>query len=68
MSTHLLNDTHTQFLFQAYSKSLDQKARSMVFEVNAAIGVSICMDAEDILVVSGKAATFHQGNTVNINI
>ena len=37
----------------------------MVFDVNGAIGVSICMDAEDILVLSGKAATFYQGNKVN---
>ena len=37
----------------------------MVFDVNGAIGMNICMDAADILVVSGKAATFYQGNKVN---
>ena len=40
----------------------------MVLEVNGAIGVSICMDAEDFLVVSGKAATFQQGNKVKETI
>ena len=39
----------------------------MVFDVNGAIGASICMDVADILVVSGKAATMYQGNKVNEN-
>ena len=37
----------------------------MVLDVNDAIGASICMYAADILVMSGKAATFYQGNKVN---
>ena len=36
----------------------------MVVEVNRAIGQSICMDAEDVLVVSGRAAVYLEGHKV----
>ena len=40
----------------------------MVIDINEVIGASICMDVEDILVVSGKAATFYQGNKTLIEV
>ena len=51
--------------FQAHLNNLVQRTKIVMIEVNRAIGESICMGAEDISVVSDKAATFHQGNKVN---
>ena len=36
----------------------------MIVEVNGAIGHSICLDTEDILVVTGSAGMYAQGNEV----
>ena len=38
----------------------------MIIEVNVVIGTSICVDIEDILVVTGVAGMFTQGNKVTL--
>ena len=51
-------------LFQAHQNNLNAKTKAMIIEVNFAIGTSICVDTEDILVVTGVAGMFTQGNMV----
>ena len=55
---------YTLWFFQAHLNNLNAKTSEMIMEVNGAIGQSICMNTEDILVVTGVAGMYTQGNKV----
>ena len=58
----------TLLFFQAHLNNLKTKTSEMIVEVNGAIGHQICVGTEDLLVVTGVAGMFTQGNKVKIKI
>jgi hypothetical protein len=49
---------------QEHLRNLDEKTKEMLVIVNQQIGVSLCLYIPDILVITGKASLYLQGNQV----